>query len=68
MSALTAFCEGGAYFECPRWHDGRGWAADFYRYAVFAYDADGREEKVMGVEARRRASAGSPTETCSRSR
>jgi sugar lactone lactonase YvrE len=48
---MKPFCEGGAYFECPRWHDGRWWAADFYRYGVFAYDADGREEQVMEVEA-----------------
>jgi sugar lactone lactonase YvrE len=48
---MKAFCEGGAYFECPRWHDGRWWAADFYRYGVFVYDAEGREEQVMEVEA-----------------
>ena len=48
---LTPFAEGGCYFECPRWHDGRWWASDFYRYGVFTYDADGREELVMEVEA-----------------
>ncbi len=42
--------EGGNYFECPRWHDGRWWAVDFYRYGVFTYDADGREERVLDVE------------------
>src|SRR3954468_4025713 len=47
---LTPFAEGGAYFECPRWHDGRWWASDFYRYGVFAYDAGGREEQVVEVE------------------
>ena len=50
MTELTPFFEGGTYFECPRWHDGRWWASDFYRYAVFSYDADGREEKVVEVE------------------
>jgi sugar lactone lactonase YvrE len=47
---LTTLVEGGTYFECPRWHDGRWWAADFYRRTVFAYDADGREEPVLEVE------------------
>jgi len=48
---LTPLFEGGTYFECPRWHDGRWWASDFYRYGVFTYDADGREEQVMEVDA-----------------
>jgi sugar lactone lactonase YvrE len=48
---LTTLFEGGTYFECPRWHDGRWWASDFYRHAVFTYDADGREEQVLEVEA-----------------
>jgi len=47
---LTTLAEGGTYFECPRWHDGRWWASDFYRRTVFAYDADGREEPVLEVE------------------
>ncbi len=47
---LTPLAEGGAYFECPRWHDGRWWASDFYRHAVFTYDADGGEEQVLEVE------------------
>src|SRR3954454_11480351 len=50
MTELTPLFEGGTYFECPRWHDGRWWASDFYRYAVFTYDDDGREEKVVEVE------------------
>jgi sugar lactone lactonase YvrE len=50
MRTLTTLAEGGNYFECPRWHDGRWWASDFYRHAVFAYDADGREERVVDVE------------------
>jgi sugar lactone lactonase YvrE len=48
---LTTLFEGGNYFECPRWHDGRWWAVDFYRYGVFTYDADGKEELVLEVEA-----------------
>src|SRR3954468_22709859 len=47
---LTPLFEGGAYFECPRWHDGRWWASDFYRHAVFTFDAGGRETKVVEVE------------------
>jgi sugar lactone lactonase YvrE len=47
---LTPLFEGGAYFECPRWRDGRWWVSDFYRHAVFTYDADGREEVVLEVE------------------
>src|SRR4051794_11615462 len=50
MSPLTPFVAGGSYFECPRWHDGRWWASDFYRYTVFAYDGDGREEAFVEVE------------------
>jgi sugar lactone lactonase YvrE len=48
---LSTLFEGGNYFECPRWHDGRWWAVDFYRQTVFTYDADGREEPVLEVEA-----------------
>ena len=46
----TALREGGNYFECPRWHDGRWWAVDFYRHGVFAYTSDGTEELVLEVE------------------
>jgi sugar lactone lactonase YvrE len=47
---MTQLFAGGAYFACPRWHDGRWWLSDFYRHAVFAYDEHGREEKVVEVE------------------
>ena len=47
---LATLAEGGTYFECPRWHDGRWWASDFYRHTVFTYDGDGREEPVLEVE------------------
>src|SRR3954454_11051719 len=47
---LTTLFEGGTYFECPRWHEGRWWVVDFYRYTVFTYDADGREAPVLEVE------------------
>jgi sugar lactone lactonase YvrE len=42
--------EGGAFFEGPRWHEGRWWVSDFYRRAVFAVDTDGREHQVLSVE------------------
>jgi sugar lactone lactonase YvrE len=48
--SLTPLFEGGHYFECPRWHEDRWWASDFYRHAVFTYDDDGREELVCEVE------------------
>ncbi len=49
---LRTLVEGGAYFEGPRWHDGRWWVSDFYRYGVFTVDdADGTEEQVVEVEA-----------------
>ena len=47
---LTPFATGGCYFECPRWHDGRWWASDFYRRGVFVYGDDGAEEQVLEVE------------------
>ncbi len=48
---LTPLFEGGNYFECPRWHENRWWASDFYRHAVFSYDAGGGERLEMEVEA-----------------
>ena len=40
---LAPLFEGGSDFECPRWHDRRWWASDFYRRTVYAYEADGTE-------------------------
>lgn len=47
---LRLLLEGGAFFEGPRWHEGRWWVSDFYRQAVFAVDREGREEAVLTVE------------------
>jgi sugar lactone lactonase YvrE len=47
---LRTLVEGGAYFEGPRWHEGRWWASDFYRHAVLAVDTDGNEQTVLEVE------------------
>jgi sugar lactone lactonase YvrE len=48
---LTTLFEGGCYFECPRWHEGRWWVSDFYRHAVFTYDSAGREQLAFEVGA-----------------
>ncbi len=48
---LTTWVEGGNYFECPRWREGRWWISDFYRHAVLSYDGEGRERLELEVEA-----------------
>jgi sugar lactone lactonase YvrE len=47
--ALRTLVEGGAFFEGPRWRDGRWWVSDFYRRTVSTVDADGTETTVMEV-------------------
>lgn len=47
--SLTTLLDGGHFFECPRWHDGRWWVSDFYEHAVLALGADGRRETVLEV-------------------
>lgn len=47
--ALRTLLEGGAYFEGPRWHEGRWWVSDFYRHGVFAVAPDGIDELVLEV-------------------
>ena len=42
--------EGGAFFESPRWHEGRWWVSDFYRHGVFTVGEEGGEELVLEVE------------------
>jgi sugar lactone lactonase YvrE len=48
--ALIPLLEGGAFFESPRWHEGRWWVSDFYREAVYTVSTDGTEERVLEVE------------------
>jgi sugar lactone lactonase YvrE len=48
--ALIQLLEGGAFFEAPRWHEGRWWVSDFYREAVYTVSVDGVEERVLEVE------------------
>src|ERR1700754_2215742 len=51
MGELRTLVADGHYCEGPRWHDGRWWVSDFYRYAVYAIDPEsGAEEKVLEVE------------------
>jgi sugar lactone lactonase YvrE len=47
---LDVLVDGGAFYEAPRWHDGRWWVSDFYRHTVLAISPDGRSETVMTVE------------------
>ena len=47
---LQALLDGGAFFESPRWHEGRWWLSDFYRRLVLTVDPGGRSREVMTVE------------------
>jgi sugar lactone lactonase YvrE len=38
--------EGLSFGEGPRWRDGRLWYSDFYRFAIFSTDPEGREERL----------------------
>jgi sugar lactone lactonase YvrE len=46
---LRTLLEGGAFFEGPRWRDGRWWVSDFYRGTVSAVTPAGAEEIVLEV-------------------
>jgi sugar lactone lactonase YvrE len=46
---LDTLLEGGAFFEGPRWHEGRWWVSDFYREGVFTVEVAGRAEQVLEV-------------------
>jgi sugar lactone lactonase YvrE len=37
---------GLSFGEGPRWHGERLWYSDFYRFAIFSTDAEGREERL----------------------
>ncbi|MGH2970383.1 MAG: SMP-30/gluconolactonase/LRE family protein [Solirubrobacteraceae bacterium] len=47
---LGTLLEGGAFFEGPRWRDGRWWVSDFYRRTVYTVTPDGAEQEVLRVE------------------
>src|SRR5215218_289481 len=46
---LGTLLEGGAFFEGPRWRDGRWWVSDFYRGIVSTVTPDGAEDTVLEV-------------------
>jgi sugar lactone lactonase YvrE len=49
---MTTLIDHGAFYEGPRWHDGRWWVSDFYRYVVLSFDPDGRDvREELRVEA-----------------
>ncbi len=47
---LHSLLEGGAFFESPRWHEGRWWVSDFYRHLVFSVSVTGEPREVLEVE------------------
>jgi sugar lactone lactonase YvrE len=46
---LETLVGGGGFFECPRWHDGRLWVSDYWRYQVLAIAPEGTTETVAQV-------------------
>jgi sugar lactone lactonase YvrE len=48
MSRLTELAT-GAFFESPRWHDGRWYVSDFGRRVVVAVTETGEEETILAV-------------------
>jgi sugar lactone lactonase YvrE len=50
MRSLHTLLAGGAFFEGPRWHDGRWWVSDIFGHRVSAVDTRGQEEEAMTVE------------------
>jgi sugar lactone lactonase YvrE len=48
---METLLSGGAFFESPRWHDGRWWFSDFFRRHVLAVDRGGGVEEIVRVEA-----------------
>jgi sugar lactone lactonase YvrE len=47
---FTTLFEGGAFFEGPRWREGRWWVSDFYGHVVMTVAPDGTPTTVMSVE------------------
>lgn len=46
---VTVVLDGFSYTECPRWHEGRLWIADFYTHQVVSATADGSDVRVEAV-------------------
>jgi len=47
---LITLATGGAYFEGPRWRDGRWWVSDLYRKGIYTYTPEGVEEQIVELE------------------
>jgi sugar lactone lactonase YvrE len=47
---MTVLATGGAYFEAPRWHNGRWYASDLYRKGIYTYTPEGVEEQIVALE------------------
>lgn len=46
---LETLAGGGAFFESPRWHDGRLWVSDYWRHQVLAISPQGVADTVVEV-------------------
>jgi sugar lactone lactonase YvrE len=46
---LDTLAGGGAFFESPRWHEGRLWVSDFWRHHVVAISMNGTAEAIAEV-------------------
>jgi sugar lactone lactonase YvrE len=46
---VETLLDGGAFFESPRWHEGRWWVSDFYRRVVLTVGEDGQYEEIQTV-------------------
>ncbi|MEW2556543.1 SMP-30/gluconolactonase/LRE family protein [Streptomyces zhihengii] len=40
----------GAFYECPRWHDGAWWVSDLYADRIVTVSEDGRTDTVVGLD------------------
>jgi sugar lactone lactonase YvrE len=49
-SGLHILLEGGAFFESPRWRNGRWWLSDFYRHLVLSVSPSGDSREVLEVD------------------
>jgi sugar lactone lactonase YvrE len=43
---ISTTLSGLSYLECPRWHEGRIWVADFYTHRVLSANEDGSDLRV----------------------
>jgi sugar lactone lactonase YvrE len=52
MAEPTKLLDGGTFFECPRWRDGRWWLSDFYTDGgrIVAVDPGGAIEREIPLE------------------